>query len=100
MILGIDLGTSMVKAARFSPDGDCLAVAARRSSPTSLGGGGIEKDSEEIVTAVGGVGAEACAGAPPPAAIGITGQSDGLWLLDAEGRGVRPAVSWLDDRGN
>ncbi|TNF17917.1 MAG: carbohydrate kinase [Rhodobacteraceae bacterium] len=100
MILGIDLGTSMVKAARFSLEGDCLAVAARRSTPTSLGGGRIEQDFEEIVTAVGEVVAEACAGAPPPKVIGITGQSDGLWLLDAQGRGVRPAVSWLDDRGN
>lgn len=100
MILGIDLGTSMVKAARFSPDGKCLAVASRRSTPKSLGGGRIEQDFEEIVTAVGEVVAEACKGAPPPEAIGITGQSDGLWLLDEEARGVRPAVSWLDDRGN
>lgn len=100
MILGIDLGTSMVKAARFALDGTCLAVASRRSSPTSLGGGRIEQDFEEIVTAVGQVVTEVCAGAPPPLCIGLTGQSDGLWLLDAEGHGVRPAVSWLDDRGN
>ncbi len=100
MILGIDLGTSMVKAALFAQDGKCLAVASRRSSPTVLGGGRIEQDFEEIVTAVAEVVAEACAGAHAPAAIGITGQSDGLWLLDAAGRGVRPAVSWLDDRGN
>ena len=100
MILGIDLGTSMVKAVRFSQDGTCLAVASRRSSPTPLGNGRVEQDFEEIVTAVGEVVAEACDGAPPPLAIGITGQSDGLWLLDEAGYGVRPAVSWLDDRGN
>lgn len=100
MILGIDLGTSMVKAALFAQDGKCLAVASRRSSPTVLGGGRIEQDFEEFVAAVAEVVAEACAGAPAPAVIGITGQSDGLWLLDAAGRGVRPAVSWLDDRGN
>ncbi|MBS0122821.1 FGGY-family carbohydrate kinase [Thetidibacter halocola] len=100
MILGIDLGTSMVKAALFSAEGDCLSVASRRSSPRALGGGRIEQDFEEIVTAVGAVVAEACAGHPAPQAIGITGQSDGLWLLDEEARGVRPAVSWLDDRGN
>lgn len=100
MILGIDLGTSMVKAARFSLDGACLAVASRRSSPTAFGGGRIEQDFEEIVAVVGEVVAEACAGAPPPLVIGITGQSDGLWLLDSNGRGVRRAVSWLDDRGN
>lgn len=100
MILGIDLGTSMVKAARFSMDGECLAVASRRSSPTALGDGRVEQDFEEIVAAVTEVVAEACGGAPAPLAIGITGQSDGLWLLDEAGRGVRPAVSWLDDRGN
>lgn len=100
MILGIDLGTSMVKAALFSRGGDCLAVAARKSSPTALGGGRIEQDFEEIVTAVGEVVAEATAGQPAPQAVGITGQSDGLWLLDENARGVRPAVSWLDDRGN
>ena len=100
MILGIDLGTSMVKAARFAPDGTCVAVASRRSSPQSLGGGRIEQAFEEIVIAVGEVVAEACAGSPAPAIIGITGQSDGLWLLDDQARGVRPAISWLDDRGN
>ena len=100
MILGIDLGTSMVKAALFAPDGTCIAVASRRSSPRSLGSGRIEQDFEEIVTAVGEVVAEACAGSPAPAVIGITGQSDGLWLLDDQARGVRSAVSWLDDRGN
>ena len=100
MILGIDLGTSMVKAALFDQVGTCLAVASRRCSPTVLGGGRIEQDFEEIVTAVAEVVAEACANNPAPAAIGITGQSDGLWLLDEAGRGVRPAVSWLDDRGN
>lgn len=100
MILGIDLGTSMVKAALFDPSGRCLSVASRRSSPTSYGHGRIEQDFEDIVTAVGEVVAEACAGQPAPLAIGLTGQSDGLWLLDAEGRGCGRAVSWLDDRGN
>lgn len=100
MILGIDLGTSMVKAVRFSPDGECLAVASRRSSPQSLAGGRLEQDFEEIVIATGAVVSEACADAPAPEVIGITGQSDGLWLLDRTGRGVRRAVSWLDNRGN
>lgn len=35
-----------------------------------------------------------------PVAVGITGQSDGLWLLDGQGHAVRPAISWLDGRGN
>ena len=100
MILGIDLGTSMVKAAAFAPDGHCLATAGRRPTLNHLGGGRIEQDFEDMVRLVGEVVREVCAAAGPPAAIGITGQSDGLWLLDAEGRPTRPAISWLDDRGN
>ena len=66
-----------------------------------LGDGRIEQDFEAFVTPVGEVVAEVCAGlAQPPLVIGITGQSDGLWLLDAQGHAAHPAVSWLDDRGN
>ncbi len=101
MIIGIDLGTSMVKAALFGRTGDIEAVASRRSSPRSYGNGRIEQDFEEIVTAVRDVVREVMAGRNTrPDAIGITGQSDGLWLLDAQGMGVGRAVSWLDDRGN
>jgi xylulokinase/erythritol kinase len=91
----------MVKAAGFAPDGRCLAVASRRTVLRHLGNGRIEQDFEDIVTSVAEVVAEVCAAAGrQPEVIGITGQSDGLWLLDANGRAVRPAVSWLDDRGN
>ena len=100
VILGIDLGTSMVKAALFSKDGQCISVASRSSSPHNLGNGKVEQNFEEIVAAVGEVSKEACSGNADPKVIGITGQSDGLWLLDENGFGIRPAVSWLDDRGN
>ena len=79
MIIGIDLGTSMVKAALFDRDGGIIAVASRRSSPRSYGNGCIEQDFEEIVTAVSEVVREvSCGRSTPPDAIGITGQSDGL----------------------
>lgn len=101
MILGIDLGTSVVKAASFSLEGRNIAVASRRTIFDPFGDGRIEQDLETLVTSVGEVVAEVCArSGGPPQAIGITGQSDGLWLLDEAGRAVRPAISWLDDRGN
>lgn len=101
MILGIDLGTSMVKAASFSLEGRNIATASRRTTLKHLGDGRIEQDLEDIIQAVGEVVAEVCAHSDnPPLAIGITGQSDGLWLLDEDGYAVRSAVSWLDDRGN
>ena len=33
-----------------------------------------------------------------PRLVGITAQGDGLWLLDAEGRAVRPPILWSDAR--
>ena len=101
MLIGIDLGTSMIKAAAFSLDGEILAVASRRATLRHLSTERIEQDFEEIVKDVGTVVSEVLAKtSQTPIAVGITGQSDGLWLLDAEGRAVRPAISWLDGRGN
>lgn len=101
MLIGIDLGTSMIKAAAFSFDGEILAVASRRPTLRYLSTERIEEDFEEIVAAVGAVVSEVrSATSQVPTAVGITGQSDGLWLLDHGGRAVRPAISWLDGRGN
>lgn len=101
MIIGIDLGTSMIKAAAFSREGETLAVASRKPTLRHVDKDRIEQDFEEVVEGVGAVVSEVRATvAEPPLAIGITGQSDGLWLLDADGRPVRSAISWLDGRGN
>ncbi len=101
MLIGIDLGTSMIKAAAFSLDGDILAVASRRPTLRYLSTERIEQDFEEIVKEVGAVVSEVRAATrQAPIAVGITGQSDGLWLLDENGYAVRPAISWLDGRGN
>ena len=101
MILGIDLGTSMIKAVAFSPEGEPLAVASRKPTLRHVARDRVEQDFEEVVDAVGAVVREVRqkVGAEP-LAIGVTGQSDGLWLLDARGRPVRAAISWLDGRGN
>lgn len=101
MIIGIDLGTSMTKAAAFDLGGTCLAVASRRPELKTLGNGRIEQDFEAVLGLVCEVVREVLKQtAEVPLAVGITGQSDGLWLLDKTGHAVRPAISWLDDRGN
>ena len=101
MLIGIDLGTSNIKAAAFSLAGESLAVASRRPTLRYLSAERIEQDFEEVVNAVGSVIAEVLAATGQvPVAVGVTGQSDGLWLLDERGYAVRPAVSWLDGRGD
>ncbi|MGW6237975.1 FGGY family carbohydrate kinase [Streptomyces sp. NPDC055094] len=96
MFVGLDMGTSIVKAAAFAKDGTALRV---ESKPISLGGrgDGVEQDVEEVVLAATDV-LGSVTGGRAPALVAITGQGDGLWLVDAGGRAVRPALSWMDGR--
>lgn len=98
-LLGIDLGTSVVKAVVFDDGGEALAVAGQPLGLAHEPDGGVEQDIEEILTGLGTVVREALTqvtGAPE--AVAITGQGDGCWLTDADHRAVRPALSWMDGR--
>lgn len=100
MYVGIDVGTSTVKAAAFDASGHELAVASRPVRLT-LHGGFVEQDMDEVYGAVIAVLGEVTAHSPEPIELaGLTGQGDGVWLLDADGRPVRPAASWMDGRAH
>ncbi|MEU3886074.1 FGGY-family carbohydrate kinase [Streptomyces sp. NPDC029041] len=100
MYVGIDVGTSMVKAAAFDTTGRQLGVESRPVG-LALHGGVVEQDMEEVYGAVVAV-LEALTSAvdEPVELAGLTGQGDGVWLVDGEGRPVRPAASWLDGRAH
>ena len=101
MMIGIDAGTSVVKAAAFSNDGENLAVESRPTKVYSPSPDQSEQDFEEVVAAVGEVvRAVTERSGEDPDAIGLTGQGDGLWLFDERGYSVRPAILWLDARAN
>ncbi|MCL6437613.1 MAG: carbohydrate kinase [Rubrobacteraceae bacterium] len=101
MIVGIDAGTSVVKAAAFSRRGQVLAVERRRVKLSNPRPDCYEQDIEETLAAVGEVvRAVARCSDEPVEAVGITGQGDGLWLVDEMGHQVRPAITWLDARAN
>jgi erythritol kinase (D-erythritol 1-phosphate-forming) len=95
--LGIDAGTSVVKAALFDDEGGALAVAGRPLELTHGADGAVEQDLDAIVAAIGEVAREVTAGAVPHV-VAITGQGDGCWVTDAAGHPVRPGMSWLDGR--
>jgi erythritol kinase len=95
--LGIDAGTSVVKAALFDDGGEALAVAGRPLELVHAADDGVEQDLDAIVAAIGEVTREVSAGQTPHV-VAITGQGDGCWVTDEAGRAVRPALSWLDGR--
>jgi sugar (pentulose or hexulose) kinase len=97
MIIGLDAGTTVIKAVAFDDDGVPVARAAERARLDRAGPGRYEQDADEVFAAAETVLAR-LAGYGPVDAIGVTGQGDGVWLSDAEGKPVRPAVSWLDAR--
>ncbi|MGW2519209.1 FGGY family carbohydrate kinase [Streptomyces sp. NPDC001617] len=98
MYVGIDVGTSLVKAAAFDGAGRALAVESRPVG-LALQGGVVEQDMEEVYAAVVAVLESLTARLPHPIELaGLTGQGDGVWLVDEEGHPVRPAASWMDGR--
>jgi xylulokinase len=101
VIVGVDVGTSVTKAAAFDEGGEVLAVEARPTRLSHPGPGRVEQDAEEVFASVVDVlGRLRAAVGRDPGAIGVTGQGDGLWLLDGDGVGVAPAVSWMDGRAS
>ena len=100
--LGIDIGTSGIKALLTDPEGLVLAektVALGRSVPQS---GWSEQDPGEwwqaTLAAVDGLKAQAPSALADLRGIGLSGQMHGATLLDAEGEVLRPAILWNDGR--
>lgn len=99
-LLGIDLGTSGVKALVLGQDGTTLAVMQANYAVHSLQPGWAESDPAEwwraTVTAIRAALAQA--GMPTIEAIGLSGQMHGVVLVDAAMQVIRPAILWADAR--
>jgi len=104
MIVGVDVGTSVTKAQLVARDGRTTPAHEARSTVYTLPGHRVEQDMDEVVgtvvTVVRAALADAAEFAPdePVEALALTGQGDGLWLRDAQGRPVGRALSWMDGR--
>jgi len=100
MYIGIDLGTSGVKAILLSPQGEVLAAHTEKlevSRPHPLWS---EQDPEQwwLATdrAMKALGEQHSLGEVK--ALGIAGQMHGATLLDKDQRVLRPAILWNDGR--
>ncbi len=93
--VGLDVGTTGVKAVAVTESGEVVARAERGYPLSTPQPGWCEQDPEDwwqaSQAALADLGVE-------PAAIGLSGQMHGLVALDAHDRVLRPAILWNDQR--
>ncbi len=102
ILIGIDAGTSVIKSVAFTTGGEQIAVTAIANSYENLPGGGVEQDMartwRDTTTTMKQLSEKIPDLAQRLVAISVTGQGDGMWLVDSEGEPVAPAWLWLDSR--
>lgn len=100
VFIGVDAGSSVLKAAAFDLSGRAVAVASRRT-PLSRRDGRVEADPDRARQALAAVlrdVVEAVGDAGRIAGLGIAGAMVGAWVVDDAGRTLRPGINWEDSR--
>ena len=97
VLIGVDVGTTGVKAVAVSPDGEVLAQSTHEYPLSTPQPGWSEQDPEDWWRASEAALAEVARGRPV-AGIGLSGQMHGLVVLDEGDRVIRPAILWNDQR--
>jgi xylulokinase len=96
-LVGLDVGTTGVKAIALSSDGQVLATATRVYELSTPRAGWAEQAPDDWWRASEAALAEVSAGRDV-AGIGLSGQMHGLVVLDEAGTVIRPAILWNDQR--
>jgi erythritol kinase (D-erythritol 1-phosphate-forming) len=102
VLIGIDAGTSVIKSVAFTTAGEQIAAAAIPNAYQTFADGGAEQDMARTWRDAAETLRQLTGKVPDLAkrlvAIAVTGQGDGMWLVDKAGEPVAPAWLWLDAR--
>jgi len=94
-LVGLDVGTSGVKAIAISPEGEVVARAEHGYALSTPRPGWSEQEPDDWWRATEAALADLRV---EPAGIGLSGQMHGLVVLGADDRPLRPAILWNDQR--
>jgi xylulokinase len=98
--IGMDVGTTAVKAGVVAQDGRVLALH-RRGHGTQRGPGGVARQNpDDWVTGLSDALTRFAAEGHRPDAIGMCSQVNTHVFVDAEGGAVMPAILWQDGRAS
>lgn len=102
VIIGLDAGTSVIKAVAFTADGAEIAAEGTRNTYRQDPGGAATQDMRRCWEDCAGTLRRLVARLDPArdrvAALGVTGHGDGTWLIDGDGAPVGEGLLWLDTR--
>ncbi len=102
ILIGVDAGTSVIKAIAFDLEGRQLAAAATpnryHTRPDGAAFQSLDETWSDCAATLRLLGERVPDLAQRTAAIGVTGQGDGTWLVDGANRPVGDAWLWLDGR--
>jgi len=102
IIIGIDAGTSVVKAVAFDLNGRQLDSAAVRNKYETGEHGAVTQSLsqtwEDCAKALRGLAEKIPNLSTRTAAVSVTGQGDGTWLVGRDNKPVGDAWIWLDAR--
>lgn len=102
-VLAVDLGTTALKVALVSTDGEVVASEQEECRVALLPGGGAEQDPEDwwalIVKASTRLLHNSAVAPDSVAAVCCTTQWSGTVAVAEGSRAIRPAIIWMDSRG-
>lgn len=100
LLVGVDVGTTMTKAAVVTPEGREVSWGSV-ATPWRLVPTGAELGPLELLDAVASAVSAALELAPEGrvAGLGVTSMAETVALLGPDGRPVAPSIAWHDSRG-
>ncbi len=101
-VLGLDIGTSVTKAALFDRDGREIGASGRRTEVRSPHPGWYEMDADTLFAAAASACRDVLAATDVAGeqveGLAISGIMIGGWLIDEAGNVLRPGILWNDGR--
>src|SRR5262249_57363333 len=98
--LGLDFGTSSVKALLVRGDSSVVGRASAAYRTIYAPGGVAEQEAHDYLRAAREAIAACGARDVPLEGVGLAGQTPTLVPVDAQGEPVRPALTWQDHRAD
>lgn len=103
LLLGLDIGTTALKTALFDRNGKLLAVSAREYSLITFQTNYVEEKPEvyweAFLAGIKDLKRQYPIGEEDKIALAISAQGETLFFLDKEGKTLRNAIVWMDNRG-